>query len=295
MAMFEGFAHGRHDTGAATIDYVTGGTGPALLLLHGFPQTKAMWAHIAPVLARQFKVVAADLRGYGESSRPENGSDCSAYSFRAMAADMVSLMAALGHERFHLVGHDRGGRTAHRLTLDHPDAVRSLTVMDIVPTRIVFAEGGPEVAHAYYHWYFLAQPAPFPETMIGHDPDLFFEKCLTGWGPDGLAAFGAEQLAEYRRCWRQPDAIRAMCADYRAAWHVDWPMDEADKDQRIACPVLALYGEDGLVGKRFDVAAEWRRGCGNVTAKAIRGGHFFPDTAPEETADALLGFLRPAA
>ena len=151
MAMFEGFAHGRHDTGAATIDYVTGGTGPALLLLHGFPQTKAMWAHIAPVLARQFKVVAADLRGYGESSRPENGSDCSAYSFRAMAADMVSLMAALGHERFHLVGHDRGGRTAHRLTLDHPDAVRSLTVMDIVPTRIVFAEGEePSVVRAAY-------------------------------------------------------------------------------------------------------------------------------------------------
>lgn len=289
--MYEDFRHGRHQTGMANIAYVTGGEGPPLLLLHGFPQTKAMWAKMAPQLAERFTVVAADLRGYGDSSKPGNGPDSGNYCFRAMADDMVSLMRSLGHETFHLVGHDRGGRTAHRLTLDHPDAVRTLTVMDIIPTRTVFAEGGPKTAHAYYHWFFLSQPHPFPETLIGHDPDLFFENCLSGWGPDGIAAFDTGQLAEYRRCWRDPEAIRAMCADYRAAWLVDWPMDEAERDRRVTCPVQVLYGSEGLMARQFDVPAEWRRCCDHVTGHGMPGGHFFPDSAPDQTASAILEFL----
>jgi haloacetate dehalogenase len=277
-------------TAEAEIAYDLQGEGPPVLLLHGFPQTRALWARVAPVLARRFTVVTADLRGYGASSKPD-AADLSAYGFRAMARDQVALMAGLGFGRFHLVGHDRGGRVAHRLALDHPGAVASLTVMDIVPTHRLLSDWNATVAADYWHWTFLAQPAPFPETLIGHDPDHFFEACLLGWGGARIEDFDPEALAAYRAAWRDPATIAGMCADYRAALTVDFADDAADLGRRVACPALVLWGADGVMARRFDVAATWADRLADWRGAAIPGGHFFIDLHPEETAAALLRFL----
>lgn len=270
------------------IAYQMEGAGPPVLLLHGFPQTQAMWDHIAPALAQTRTVVRADLRGYGESSKPK---DASAYSFREMAGDQLNLMRHLGFDRFDLIGHDRGGRTAHRMALDAPEAVASLTVMDIVPTHHLLAPLDRKVAQSYYHWFFLAQPYPFPEQMIAADPDRYFESCLLGWGAARLEDFDPDQLTAYRRAWRQPDTIRGMCNDYRAALELDFDHDAADLSQKVTCPTLVLYGGDGAMDKAFDMKAVWTPRCTSLTAQAIPGGHFFPDTAPLETVAALKGFL----
>jgi haloacetate dehalogenase len=259
-----------------------------VLLLHGFPQTHAMWHAVAPLLAQRFTVVAADLRGYGASAKPEG---TEAYSFRHMARDQLELMRHLGHPQFHLVGHDRGGRVAHRLTLDAPDAVKSLTVMDIVPTHHLLARLTRQVAASYYHWFFLAQPAPFPETMIAHDPDTYFESCLLGWGSAELSDFNAAAMEQYRTAWRDPDTIRGMCADYRAALLHDFDLDAADLDRTATCPALVLYGADGVMARSFDVPGTWAERLDDMRSGALPGGHFFVDQHPEETARALLGFL----
>lgn len=264
------------------------GDGPPLLLLHGFPQTRAMWARIAPELAGAHRVICPDLRGYGRSGKPAEVSAC---TFREMAADMVALMAHLGHDRFMLAGHDRGGRTAHRLALDTPKAVSRLCLMDIVPTHTLLEPLRREVAAAYYHWFFLAQPAPFPETMIGHDPDAFFHACLLGWGGARLDDFDAGQLAAYRAAWRDPDTIRGMCNDYRAALAHDFDDDAADLDASVTCPTLVLYGAQGAMAKAYDVPATWATKCKDMRAEGLPGGHFFPNTAPEETAAALKTFF----
>lgn len=271
-----------------TLAYEVAGSGPPLLLLHGFPQTRAMWRPLVPALAERFTVVCPDLRGYGQSSKPLTMEEM---SFRLMSEDMVALMASLGHGRFQVAGHDRGGRVAHRMALDHPDRVASLTLMDIVPTEYLLSNMTTALAKAYYHWLFLAQPAPFPETMIGHDPDAYFERCLLGFGKARLDEFDPDLLALYRVSWRDPDCIRAMCNDYRAAIEVDWPMDRADLDRRVTCPSLVLYGEDGAMAKLLDVPATWRDRLTDMRHMAIAGGHFFPDQNPEQTTDALLGFL----
>jgi haloacetate dehalogenase len=271
-----------------TIAYARGGSGPAVLLLHGFPQTHAMWHAVAPQLAERFTVVASDLRGYGNSGKPLGTQN---YSFRHMAADQIGLMRQLGFDQFHLVGHDRGGRTAHRLALDHPAAVASLTVMDIVPTHLLLNDLTADVARAYYHWFFLAQPEPFAENMIGHDPDMYFESCLLGWGGTALADFDPAALDAYRRAWRDPDTIRGMCADYRAALHIDFDLDAADLDKRVTCPALVLYGADGTMAKAYDVAATWRDRLTQMQSAAVPGGHFFVDEHPNATARALLDFL----
>lgn len=270
------------------ISYSIGGAGPPVMLLHGFPQTRALWAQIAPGLAKTHTVVCPDLRGYGGSSKPDQMED---YSFREMGRDQLELMTQLGFEQFELVGHDRGGRTAHRMTLDAPDRVNSLTVMDIVPTHLLLDQLSHPVAKGYYHWFFLAQPEPFPERLILSDPDFYFESCLLGWGASQLADFNAEQLAAYRSAWRDPDTVRGMCNDYRAALAVDFKLDGADLDQRITCPTLVLWGGDGAMDAAFDVPGTWRARCDDVTAQAIPGGHFFVDTAPRETLAALQGFL----
>lgn len=270
------------------IGYSIGGEGPPLLLLHGFPQTRAMWARIAPALAETHTVVCPDLRGYGASAKPEAVAD---YAFRAMARDQLALMAMLGHSRFDVAGHDRGGRVAHRLALDAPEAVTRLCVMDIVPTHTVLEPLRRDVATAYWHWFYLAQPEPFPERMIGHDPDAFFEACLLGWGGAQLRDFDAKQLAAYRAAWRDPDTIRGMCNDYRAALSHDFADDDADLGQQVTCPTLVLYGAQGAMARAFDVPATWAAKCARLKAAAIPGGHFFPDTAPETTAAALAGFL----
>lgn len=292
MVAFAGFEAGVADVDGQQIAYVMGGAGPPVLLLHGFPQTHAMWHAVAPKLAARFTVIAADLRGYGNSGTPEGTAP---YSFRHMAEDQRALMASLGFAQFHLVGHDRGGRTAHRLALDAPEAVASLTVMDIVPTHLLLQDLTRQVAQAYYHWFFLAQPAPFPETMIGHDPDAYFESCLTGWGSATLDDFAPDALAAYRAAWRQPEVIRGMCADYRAALLYDFDLDAADLAQRVPCPSLVMYGADGAMARAYDVPATWADRLSDMRAAAVPGGHFFIDQHPDATATALLDFLSDVA
>ena len=270
------------------IAYSVGGAGPPLVLLHGFPQTRAMWARIAPVLAATHTVICPDLRGYGDSGKPL---DVSAYSFRNMARDVAALMMHLGHHSFAVAGHDRGGRVAHRLALDAPDIITRLAMMDIVPTHTLLADLRADVARAYYHWFFLAQPEPVPETMIAHDPDTYFESCLLGWGKSDLSQFDTAQLAAYRSAWRKTDTIRGMCNDYRAALDVDFHEDAADLSQRVTCPTLVLYGADGAMAQHYDMAATWGPKCADLQTSAIPGGHFFPDTAADETVAALSAFF----
>lgn len=290
--MFEGFRDARAEIDGVEIAYWIGGSGPPVLLLHGFPQSRALWARVAPDLAQHFTVVCADLRGYGQSSKPPAPPDAANYSFRAMARDQLGLMRSLGFETFALVGHDRGGRAAHRLAVDAPEAVSRLVVMDIVPTHTIFMRADRHLAAVYWHWYFLQQPWPFPERLIGADPDFFYETCLFGWGAAGPDDFAADQLAEYRRCWRDPAMIHGSCADYRAAAGVDFQNDAADLDAKVQCPTLVLYGGQGAMGKMFDLEKEWRAFCTNMTAEAMPGGHFFIDQHPQETVEKLLRFLQ---
>ncbi|SLN11702.1 Haloacetate dehalogenase H-1 [Pseudoruegeria aquimaris] len=287
-AAIEGFEAGVAAVNGQRIAYSKGGSGPPLLLLHGFPQTQALWAKVAPRLATEFTVVAADLRGYGASSKPEG---TAAYGFRPMGVDMLALMAHFGFEGFHLAGHDRGGRTAHRMALDAPERILSLCVMDIVPTQHLLAHLTPQVARSYYHWFFLAQPHPFPERMIGADPDAYFESCLLGWGAARLEDFDAGQLAAYRAAWRDPEAIRGMCADYRATLDDDLALDTADLAHRLSCPALVLYGADGAMARAYDVPATWAPRLEHMKSAALPGGHFFIDAHPEETAARLSDFL----
>lgn len=287
--LIEGFTADTAHVNGQNIHFVTGGSGPAILLLHGFPQTHAMWHAVAPKLAQHYTVVASDMRGYGASSKPQGTAP---YGFRDMAQDQLALMRHLGHHRFHLVGHDRGGRVAHRLALDAPDAPMTVTVMDIVPTHLLLDEVTTPVARAYYHWFFLAQPYPFPETLIGHDPDHFFESCLLGWGAAKLEDFAPEALDAYRSAWRDPDTIRGMCADYRAALDVDFGLDAVDLKLKVKAPGLVLYGADGAMAKAYDVPATWSDRFETMQQGAIAGGHFFIDQSPDETSRALLGFLQ---
>ena len=278
------------DGPAGAIAASTGGDGPPVLLLHGFPQTRAMWRPIAArLIDAGFPVVTADLRGYGASHKPLDGVD---YAFRAMARDLVALMDHQGYARYHLVGHDRGARVAHRLALDDRDnRLMSRRLMDIVPTHLILTALNRHVARAYYHWFFLAQPAPFPETMIGHDPQAFYESCLLGWGASRLADFDPALLAEYRAAWADPAVTRGMCADYRATLDHDVALDSADLARVLDLPALILFGADGAMARAYDVPGTWAPRLSRITAQGIPGGHFFPDTAPEATADALLGFL----
>jgi haloacetate dehalogenase len=290
--MFDGFQRRRVEVGSdIDIACVVGGAGPPVLLLHGYPQTLAMWARVAPILSTRYTVVCADLRGYGDSSKPRCSADQSNYSFRTFAEDQLGLMQRLGFSRFHVIGHDRGGRTGHRMALDHPDAVLSLAVLDIVPTLAMFMETDHRLARAYWHWYFLAQPEPFPERLIGHDPDFFYETCLVGWGATRIEDFEPEMLAEYRRAWRTPEMIHGSCSDYRAAASVDLENDSGDVERKVRCPTLALYGAAGVMARLFDIPAEWRKRCDRVIEARIAGGHFFVDQHPGESAAILLEFL----
>jgi len=288
MSVLPGFTDATADVNGQTIAYSRAGDGPPVLLLHGFPQNRAMWRGIAPTLAQRFTVIATDLRGYGESSKPEG---VEAYTFRNMAADQRALMQTLGFDQFHLVGHDRGARTAHRLALDAPKAVRSLTLMDIVPTHLLLQDLSKDVATAYYHWFFLAQPAPFPETMIAQDSDWYYESCLLGWGGADLEDFDPEALYAYRQSWRWPDTIAAMCNDYRAAITHDYNHDAADLGRSISCPALVMYGVDGAMAKHYDVPATWSDRLSDMRSRALPGGHFFPDLHPRKTTEVLDDFL----
>jgi haloacetate dehalogenase len=286
--MFEGFQLETIDTGETTIRVRHGGSGPPLLLLHGHPQTHAMWHKIAPLLARDFTVVAADLRGYGESGKPPTTADHEPYSKRAMAHDQVALMRHLGFEQFAVAGHDRGGRCAYRMALDHPERVTKLAVLDIIPTLEAFQRSDKAFGLGYWHWFFLAQPHPFPERLIGADPDWYY------WDRnDDRGFFTPEALEDYRRCTRNPETIHAMCEDYRAGATYDCDADEADRGRRtIACPVLALWGSKGSLEKWYDVPGIWRDWANDVQGRAIESGHYLPEENPDATYDALSAFFK---
>lgn len=291
QAMYEGFERRRVDVGAVTINCVFAGRGDPVLLLHGYPQNLSQWARLAPLLAQRHTVVCADLRGYGDSSKPAGLPDHSNYAFRAMAADQVALMQALGHARFHVVGHDRGGRVAHRMALDWPGRVLSLAVLDLVPTHALYSQTNKQIASTYWQWYFLPQPAPLPERLIGADPDFYFESCLVAVGGKGIDSFDADMLSEYRRCWRDPAMIHASCCDYRAGASIDLVHDAADLHVRLACPTLALWGADGIMRTLMDIEAQWRARCADLRVATVPGGHWFPEFAAPRTAQLLADFL----
>ena len=270
-----------------------GGEGPPVLLLHGFPQTHVMWHRVAPQLARSHTVVAADLRGYGDSSRPPTGDDHAGYSFAAMAADQRALMAELGHERF-AVGHDRGARVAHRLALDAPDAVPRAALLDILPTAHVYDSVDRRLATAYYHWFFFIQPAPVPERLIAGDPIGYLHTLLGGWGGSGLSFYDPAALAEYERVFADPAARSAMLEDYRAGASVDYEQDSADAaaGRRVEAPVLVLWGARSVVGTGPDDPIEvWRSRAREVTGQVLDTGHFLAEERPAETVAALEDFL----
>lgn len=286
--LFPGFTTHRVGTTSTQIHCVVGGNGPPVLLLHGYPQTHAMWHRVAPALARHCTVVCADLRGYGDSGKPPSDDTHAAYSKRAMAQDMVELMRNLGHAQFRLVGHDRGGRVAHRLCLDHPDAVSQLVVLDISPTRTMYERTDRAFATAYYHWFFLIQPFDLPERMIGADPAYYLRRKLGGWGT-GLEHFDLRALAEYERCFSNPETIHASCEDYRAAASIDLEHDAAV--QKIACPMLVLWGERGVVNRLFDPLADWRAVATDVRGRTLQAGHYLAEEAPDEILRELMQFL----
>jgi haloacetate dehalogenase len=284
--MFEGFTKARIETSAASINLRHGGSGPPLLLLHGHPQTHVMWHKVAPRLAQRYTVVCSDLRGYGDSSKPPTTPDHEPYSKRAMARDQVEAMEALGFQRFAVVGHDRGGRCAYRMALDHPERVCALSVLDILPTGEHFWRTDMAFALGYWHWFFLAQPHDLPERLIGADPDSFYLR-------RGRSMFAPEALAEYRRSFMDPATIHAMCEDYRAAATLDLALDAADKaaGRRIACPVQALWGRQGGMDKWYDVLAVWRDWADDVEGTSLDCGHYLAEEAPEDTLAALEPFL----
>ena len=297
MAWFEGFDAKVHELNGVRLFARTGGRtdGPPLLLLHGFPQTHAIWHRVALALKERFFLVMPDLRGYGDSDKPAGEPDHANYSKRAMAADMVALMQSLGHARFGLVGHDRGGRVAHRLALDHPQAVSQLCVIDIAPTLDMYAATDMRFASAYFHWFLLIQPAPVPERLIGGDPLFILHTTLGGLGADGMGYIEPQALADYERCFAQPDTLHAMCEDYRASAGIDLEHDRASRaaGQRIACDTLVLWGTRGVVNRLFKPLELWQAQCaGRVSGEAIESGHFVPEEAPEAVARALRAFLR---
>lgn len=289
--MFARFEQVRVAVDGVTINAVTGGDGPPVLLLHGFPQTHAMWHPVAERLATRATVVAADLRGYGDSDRPPSGADHAGYSFRTMAADQVGLMRALGHERFAVVGHDRGARVTHRMALDHPGAVTRAAVLDILPTLHVYTHVDQALATAYYHWFFFLQPADLPERLIGADPVGYLHTLLGGWG-SGLGTFAPEALAEYERCFTDPERLHAMLEDYRAAASVDLEHDRADRHRRVEVPLLALWGTRSVVARSpVDPLDVWRGHGTDVRGATVDAGHFLVEERPAQTLAELERFL----
>ena len=291
--MMEGFTRTEIKTSGARIVVVHGGKGPPVLLLHGNPFTHLTWHKFAPRLAQEFTVVATDLRGYGDSEKPPGGDDHSGYSFRAMAQDQVEVMAALGFDRFMVAGHDRGARVLHRMCLDHPNKVERAAILDIVPQHHLFNNITQAWATYAYHWFFMIQPEPMPETLMSADPDFFITRKLAKT-QKGLSFFGKEALEEYKRCFRNPATVHAMCEDYRATATVDLAMDTEDfaSGRKINCPALILWGATGSVGRHQRPAEIWPRYAPNIVgAKALPCGHYLSEEAPEETYAELRAFF----
>ncbi len=290
--LFPGFASHWIDTRGTRIFARQGGSGPPLLLLHGYPETHVMWHRVAPALAERFTVVAMDLRGYGWSSVPDQAPE--AYSKRAMALDAIDVMEKLGFAQFALAGHDRGGRVGYRLALDHPGRLSKLAVLDIIPTGEMWAGMDAKRALKVYHWMFLAQPAPLPERMIAADPKRYIDHTLASWTAAGdLSAFDERALLHYRTAFSDPTRIAACCADYRAGAGPDRAQDDADRaaGKTIGCPVLALWGDAGIPAEGTGPLDIWRRWAPKAEGVAVKAGHFLPEENPAATADALIAFF----
>ncbi|GAP36634.1 Haloacetate dehalogenase H-1 [Piscinibacter sakaiensis] len=290
LALFPGFVARQVPVAeGVSLRVLSGGEGPPLLLLHGHPQTHAIWHRVAPALARRFQVIAPDLRGYGESAKPPGGADHAAYAKRAMAADLVALMRAFGHARFDVLAHDRGARVTHRLALDHPQALRRAALLDIAPTLDMYAGTTEAYARAYWHWFFLIQPAPLPERLIEADPGAYVREVIGN--RVGLAPFDPRALAEYARCLALPGSAHGLCEDYRAAAGIDLEHDRADRaaGRRVEAPLLVLWGAEGIVQRCFDPLALWRAVAREVRGQALPCGHYLPEEAP----DALLAQVLP--
>ena len=291
--MFEGFER-RLLPGidGVEINAVIGGTGPPLLLLHGFPQSHVAWHLVAPILARRFTVVATDLRGYGDSSKPESDPAHLVYSKRSTAADQVAAMRSMGFARFYVAGWDRGGRVAHRMALDHPEAVERLAILDITPTRETLRATTSEFARAYFHWFFLSQPYDFPEKMILANPEFFVLRNLNA-GPGGIleGTFKPEALAEYVRCYRNPGVVHATCEDYRAMFTIDIQHDDEDGPKKVTCPTYILWGSKTVVHLMFDPLTMWSQRVEGVTGEPLPSTHFLCEEIPDIVAVKLLTFF----
>ena len=294
--MFEGFEARDVDAGGVRIHALIGGGGPPLLLLHGHPQTHVMWHKVAGALASRFTVVASDLRGYGDSGKPPGLPDHRNYSKRVMAADQVALMRALGFATFSVMAHDRGARVAVRMALDHPDVVLRLVTLDIAPTLAMYEKTSFAFARAYWHWFFLVLPTPFPETLIRADPDLYLRNTI-GARSAGLAPFTAQAYAEYLRCLADPATAHGICEDYRASIGIDLADDRVDRDadRRIECETLSFWGEHGVIAACFDAATELRAIARRWRGKPLPCGHYIPEEAPELLLAEALPFLSGAA
>ena len=291
MAFFKGFTQRRIKTSGASINTMTAGSGEPVLLLHGYPQTMVCWHEVAPALAKDYTVVCADLRGYGGSSKPRGLPDHSNYAKRAMAQDMVEVMSALGHDKFHLVGHDRGGRVAHRLARDHGKRVQTLTVLDISPTLKMFENTNLAFATAYYHWFQMLQPAPLPENMLlGIVPFNILGR--VGRDELDLSAFSPAAVREYVKAFKDPKAIHASCEDYRAAGTIDLVHDRRDLHKKLKMPVHALWGKKGVVHRLFNCLEDWREVAENVSGGPVNCGHFIPEEAPAKTLAEIRRFIR---
>ena len=291
---FEGFRLERIAVRGESIRLRLGGSGPPLLLLHGNPQTHAMWHKVAPGLAKRFTVICPDLRGYGGSLKPEAAADHAAYAKREMARDMVEVMEHLGHRRFFVAGHDRGGRVAHRLAIDSPERVQRLAILDIIPTLEHFERADMNFAMGYYHWFWFAQPHPFPEKLINAAPETWFA-AHTSREPKSPEFFDREALADYLSAVRDPEMIRGMCEDYRAAATIDLEHDRASRTagRKVQCPVLALWGAKAKIAAWYDALAIWRQYCSaQVTGRALDSGHYLAEEAPEEVLEEFVRFFR---
>jgi len=290
--MFSGdFKKEKIQTSGALINVVHGGRGKPLLLLHGYPQTHIMWHKIAPELADEFYLVIPDLRGYGDSTKPESTPDFSTYSKREMAKDSVEMMSELGFDEYLVAGHDRGGRVTHRMALDHPYKIIKACVMDIAPTHTMYTTTDKSFATGYYHWFFLIQPDNLPETLIVNNSEYYLKEKLKRWS-GSKAEFDEEAVREYVRCFSQPETIHSTCNDYRASATIDIEHDERDFDKRIECPLLVLWGSQGFVHRRYNVLETWKAKATKVTGKPIDCGHFLPEERPVEVLNELRNFFR---
>jgi haloacetate dehalogenase len=296
---FEGFKRQQIKTSGATINTIYGGNekGAPLLLLHGIPETHVLWRKVAPALARDYFVVMTDLRGYGDSGKPPGGGDHFAYSKRAMAQDQVEVMKHLGFEKFALVGHDRGGRAAHRLALDHPEVLTKLVILDIVPTYLLYQDITQEFATIFYHWFLLVQPPPFPETVVANSAEYFLKCTLLWLGGSKITDplpnwIDPAVFQEYLRTFRSPETIHAICEDYRAAASIDLAHDKADLDKKIQCPLLVLWSEKGPFHRMYNVLQTWRDRAMQAEGKSMPTGHFLPEQMPAELTQELQSFLR---